>query len=89
MALTVKVTNPAFPDDTEFTIMGLGAFQNGEEREVTKEEEQAYVDATGHTVRDGLADTNMFEVKGTATAKVPDAPEEETPNAEAEKEGEK
>jgi hypothetical protein len=77
MALTVKVTNEDFPENHEFSISSLGKFVNGKERELTKEEEQAFVDERGIAVRDALTG-ETFEVKGTATAKVPETAMDET-----------
>ncbi len=45
MALKVKIDNPDFPKDHVFGIEGLGLFENGKEREVTAEQEQAFVDS--------------------------------------------
>lgn len=87
MSLSVKVQNKEFPDDHVFAIDGLGLFTNGKAREVTKEEEQAFVDARGIAVRDALGGES-FDVSGTATAKVPDPPEETTTTEATEKVGE-
>jgi hypothetical protein len=77
MGLTVKINNPEFPEDHLFAINGLGIFENGTAREVTKEEEQAFVDLKGVAARDALSSSGIFEVSGTATAKVPNPPVEE------------
>jgi hypothetical protein len=86
MSLTVKVENKAFPDDHEFSINNLGLFQNGKAKEITKEEEQAFVDAVGMPLKDALAGEE-FEVTGTATAKVPKVEEAAAEEATAEEEG--
>jgi len=86
MSLTVKVTNKAFPDDHVFSISSMGNFTNGKAREITKEEEQAFVDERGIPVRDALSGEG-FDVSGTATAKVPESDEETATTTEKDKEG--
>lgn len=76
MALTVKVDHPDFPADTELAIEGLGVFKNGEEREVTDEQEQAFVNARGMHVRQGTENDPFVSVSGTSTATLPEPPEE-------------
>ena len=88
MTLTVKVTNKDFPDDHEFSISGLGVFVNGKDREVTKEQEQAFVDERGMAVRDALTTDAGFDVKGTATASVPAVETTTAPDSMDQEEGE-
>lgn len=71
MSLKVKINNPDFPEGQEWGVNGLGAFENGKEREVSKEEEQAFVDLTLASAKDSFSNDPNVEVTGTATAKVP------------------
>lgn len=77
MALKIKVTMPDFPKGTTFGINGLGIFENGKEREVTPEEEMAYVTQFGMPVREGVSGSSNIEVSGTATVKTSDIPQVE------------
>lgn len=79
MSLTVKITRAEFPEDQEFSISALGVFTNGEGREVTPEQEQAFVDERRISLRDALANDADIEVSGNATAKVPDPEPTEEP----------
>lgn len=54
MALNVKIDDPTLPSGYRIAIEGLGVFENGKEREVTSEQEDAFRGATGMTVRQGL-----------------------------------
>ena len=69
MALTVTVLNEAFPKDHEFAIHGLGLFKNGESREVTEEEEIAFMVFHRQAVRDAFEGTEDVEIKGTTGVK--------------------
>jgi hypothetical protein len=80
MTLTLTYHNPDFPDDYEFGVEGLGQFKNGEAREVTEEQEQAFVNANRMLVKDALEGNELFTVEGDAT--VTEAPEEPTPSEE-------
>lgn len=85
MSLSIKINNEDFPADHKFSIDGLGVFENGKAREVTNEEEQAFVTERGIAVRDAFTSDSNVEISGTATAKVPKA-EETTTGAAAEEE---
>jgi len=75
MALKVTVTNPDLPKETLLAINGLGLFENGKSRELTEEEEQAYVAQTGMSVKDGTHGDANIKVEGTATVKTTTAKE--------------
>lgn len=76
MALKLKVENTAFPKDHEFSVEGLGIFENGKEREVFAEQEQAFEDARGITLKEAFAEDEMFTLSGDKAKKAP--VEEET-----------
>lgn len=67
--LEITVKNDDFPKDYEFDIRGLGLFKNGESREVTAEQEAAFVSITGNTIRDSIAGSSTISAKGRAAAK--------------------
>lgn len=64
MALKLKVENKDFPKGHEFSVEGLGIFENGKEREVFAEQEQAFVDATGKSLKEAFADNEQFTLSG-------------------------
>jgi hypothetical protein len=74
MGLKVTYTHPAFPDDYEFDVYGVGLVTNGEAKELTAEEEQAAVGKLGMPVRDYLGESEDMKVEGTATVKAADIP---------------
>jgi hypothetical protein len=82
MTLTLTYHNPDFPDDYEFGVEGLGQFKNGESREVSEEQEQAFVTANRMLVKDALEGNELFKVEGEAI--VSEVPEEETGGEEEE-----
>lgn len=47
MALTVAVDHPAYPEDTDFAITGLGVVPNGGSIEVSEEQERSYIAENG------------------------------------------
>jgi hypothetical protein len=81
--LKVKIDNPDFPKDHVFGIEGLGLFENGKERTVSEEQEQAFVDSrrtitvddegkeTIHelSVKEALKNDPNITVEGTTEAK--------------------
>jgi hypothetical protein len=81
MALTMTYHNPAYPDDYEFGVEGLGLFKNGESREITEEQEQAFVTSGRMLVSDAFENNEMFTVEGEPT--VSEVPEEATPEEES------
>lgn len=83
MALKLKVENKDFPKGHEFSIEGLGVFENGKEREVFAEQEQAFVDARGLSLKDAFKDDESFSLSGDKAAKAPT----ETEEAPAKEEG--
>jgi hypothetical protein len=83
MGLKIKMDHPDFPKGTPLAVSGLGEFENGEaERDVTEEQEQAFVNERGMSVRDALKDHPHLSVSGSATAKVPDTTETEVEEEE-------
>lgn len=68
MSYSVKVDHPAFPSGHEFAIDGLGIFKNGSARKVTEEQELAYRDLTGNSVKDGLK-AGYIKIEGTTELK--------------------
>lgn len=66
MALSVKVQNDAYPADTEFEIMGLGVFTNGQEREVTEDQERAFVSMNQKSVEDALGQGDSVSFSGSS-----------------------
>jgi hypothetical protein len=71
MSLSIKINNPDFPEGHEWGVNGLGAFVNGTARDISKEEEQTFVDLTLASAKDSFSNDPNIEVTGTATAKVP------------------
>jgi hypothetical protein len=67
MALSVKIDNPAYPKGHMFYINGLGGFENGKEREITSEQEEAYKQETGMTVRQGIKKSDTVSVSGSSS----------------------
>jgi hypothetical protein len=94
VALTVTVQNDAYPDDTEFEVMGLGLFTNGESREVTEDQEKLFVSMNQAAVEETIGENenvaisgattieNMDEVLGTDVSDTIPAPEVEAPPEE-------
>jgi hypothetical protein len=67
VALTVTVQNDAYPDDTEFEVMGLGLFTNGESREVTEEQEKVFVSMHQAPVEEQIGENENVAISGTTT----------------------
>lgn len=67
MPLTVKYEHPDFPTDQEFDIAGIGVVTNGEEKELTNEEEIAFITSRRLTVRDGFEDDERMTISGTTS----------------------
>lgn len=64
MSLTAKYTNDAFPSDQEFGLEGVGVFVNGQAREVTEDEERAFVASNRTTFEEWVKDNESWEVSG-------------------------
>lgn len=64
MALEVTVDHPDYPDGTEFGIVGLGVFKNGEAREVTEDEERAFVSFNQAKLGDMLEGNELVTYSG-------------------------
>lgn len=64
MALSVKVDHPDYPSGMEFGITGLGLFKNGEGREVTEEEERAFISFTQTAPEETLKQSDFLSVSG-------------------------
>lgn len=67
MALTVKVENDAYSGDTIFEIVGLGAFTNGEEREVTEQQEKAFVSMYQAPAEETIGEDGNVTVSGSSS----------------------
>jgi hypothetical protein len=67
MAISVTVSNEQAPADREFEIVGLGAFKNGETREITEEQERAFVSLYQMSVADAIGEQDAVKVSGTST----------------------
>jgi hypothetical protein len=67
MALSVTVSNDQYPDDQEFEIVGLGAFKNGEAREITEEQEKTFVSLYQMAATDKLGEQDAVTVSGDST----------------------
>lgn len=72
MALSVKVDHPDLPPGTEITISGLGSFKNGEAREVTPAQQQAFASERGMLVEDAFADNDILSAEGSSEVEVPE-----------------
>jgi hypothetical protein len=81
MALKLKVENKDFPKGHEFSVEGLGVFENGKEREVFAEQEAAFEDATGNTLKEAFDKNEMFKLSGDKANPAP-VEEEEAPAKE-------
>lgn len=75
--LRAKIQHPDFPEGYEFSVEGLGIFKNGEEREVTAEQEQSFVNVRRSHVKDALKDHPHLSVSGEPEAEVPESETEE------------
>lgn len=64
MALSIKVQNDTYPDDVVFEVVGLGAFTNGEQRELTEDQERAYVSMYQMPVTEGIGENANVAVSG-------------------------
>lgn len=64
--LTVTLDHPDYPDDFEMGIVGLGLFKNREGREVTEEQEKAFVSFYRMEAKEKLEQSDMITVSGTA-----------------------
>jgi len=70
--MKLTVTHKAAPDDAEFAIAGLGLFKNGESREVTEEQADAFESINGYPV-DEIA-SEYIKIGGKVTLKATDNP---------------
>jgi len=68
--MKLTVTHKAAPDDAEFAIAGLGLFVNGEGREVTEEQQDAFYAINGYPV-DEIA-SEYIKIGGKVTLKPTD-----------------
>jgi hypothetical protein len=68
--MKLTVTHEAAPADAEFAIAGLGLFKNGESRDVTEEQEQAFESINGYPVDEIKAE--YVKIGGKATLKAAD-----------------
>lgn len=66
MALSLKFTNDAFPPGTEFHLEGVGLVINGEEQELTEEQEHGFIATNRVTIQDSTANSEMYEISGDA-----------------------
>jgi hypothetical protein len=77
MALTVSISHPQFPDDTEFGVAGAFVVPNNGSVELTEEQELAFAINQQRLVSD-LPD--VFEVSGTGSVtEVPPPVDDRTP----------
>src|SRR4051794_40127214 len=67
MAISVTVSNEQAPEDRVFEIVGLGAFTNGETREITEEQERAFISLYQMSVADAIGEQDAVKVSGTST----------------------
>jgi hypothetical protein len=68
VSYTLKFEHPEFPPDSEFSINELGLFLNGQEREISEDEERLFVGVHGITIEDALQGNAVVAVSvGDAT----------------------
>jgi hypothetical protein len=67
VAFSVTVQNDAYPDDQTFEVIGLGEFTNGQARDVTEEEERAFVSANQKPVDEAIGENQSVSVSGSTT----------------------
>lgn len=67
MPISVTVSNEQAPADREFEIVGLGAFRNGETREITEEQERAFISIYQMSVADAIGEQDAVKISGTST----------------------
>ncbi len=66
MALSITVNHPDYPDGMEFGIQGLGLFKNGEARDVTEDEERAFISYAQTAPKERLEQSAFLDVSGSA-----------------------
>jgi len=95
MALKLKFENPDFPKDHVFGVNGLGLFENGKEREVYADEEEAFlnmytmIDDDGNVVKSSVKElfANNPHVSVSASGKANKRPEETEETTEGTEKG--
>lgn len=63
MPIEVTYTNLEYPFGKKFATKGLGVFENGVPKILTKEEEDLYKQTYGKTVVQGLKDDGNFDLR--------------------------
>lgn len=75
MGLELTVDLEAYEPGAMLGFAGLGLFENGATTELTDEQELAFVQFTGMSVRDSFADQEGITVKGRSKYSPDDLPE--------------
>lgn len=89
MGLTVTLDHPDFPDGYEFGVEHVGILKNRESKEISEEQEQAFVNATGTPMKDSFQEGGFIKVEGEGTVSEPEEqhgtqmPEQGQPSEEA------
>lgn len=77
--LTVTINNPNFAPGEQLGVFALGAFTNGEPREITPEEEETFFNETGTSVKDLQVADGVFRVEGSPQFTPPENTTESVP----------
>jgi hypothetical protein len=67
VTINIKVGNDVYPDDYVFEVIGLGAFTNGEERELSEDEERSFVSMYQMPVIERIGENANVSVSGSPT----------------------